>query len=55
MYRDKIPDHEVLVVRFSGAEFAASGLSCPFPLEEGFFNAPIPRVPERKEHNYEEI
>ena len=24
---------------------AASGLSCPFPLEEGFFNAPIPRVP----------
>ncbi len=51
MYRDKIPDHEVLVVRFSDALFAASVLSCPFPLEEGFFNAPIPRVPERKEHN----
>ena len=33
------------------APFDAPVLSCPFPLEEGFFNAPVPRVPERKEHN----
>ena len=27
------------------APFDAPVLSCPFPLEEGFFNAPVPRVP----------
>lgn len=37
MYRDSIPDHEVLVVRFSDAASATSGLSCPFPYGRGIF------------------